>query len=122
VLSPLHRLTSPKDFRRTIRSGTRAGSPLVVVHYLASDCSGTVSVEPARVGFVVSRAIGNAVVRNRVKRRLRHACRARVDTLGPGSMTVVRAMPAASAVSFGELDKALGRCLARAHRHAGSRE
>ena len=34
---------------------------------------------PARVGFVVSKAVGNAVVRNRVKRRLRHLARERLD-------------------------------------------
>lgn len=46
-----------------------------------------------RVGFVVSKAVGNAVVRNRVKRRLRHLAAPKVD-VGSGSlMIVVRALP-----------------------------
>ncbi len=47
-----------------------------------------------RVGFVVSKAVGNAVVRNRVKRRLRHL----VATLDApaGARVVVRALPPAA--------------------------
>ena len=48
-----------------------------------------------RVGFVVSKAVGNAVTRNRVKRRLRHLCRPLVDELEDGTVVVVRALPAA---------------------------
>ena len=53
------------------------------------------SVTP-RVGFVVSKAVGNAVTRNRVKRRLRHLCRPLVDELEDGTVVVVRARPAAA--------------------------
>ena len=52
--------------------------------------------QPARVGFVVSKAVGNAVVRNRVKRRLRHLTREHLPALAglPGSaVLVVRALP-----------------------------
>jgi ribonuclease P protein component len=72
------------------------------------------------VGFVVSKAVGNAVVRNRVKRRLRNLSRAHLETLRAGSLTVVRATPHAADATFGELDAALGRCLARVQEHAGS--
>lgn len=54
------------------------------------------SAAPARVGFVVSRAVGGAVIRNRVKRRLRHLLAARLSILSAGSLLVVRALPAAS--------------------------
>lgn len=56
--------------------------------------------EPARVGFVVSKAVGNAVVRHRVSRRLRHLMRDRLPGLPPGTLVVVRALsPAARADS-----------------------
>jgi ribonuclease P protein component len=48
------------------------------------------------VGFVVSKAVGNAVVRNRVKRQLRHIAGDRLDRLPAGSSVVVRANPAAA--------------------------
>lgn len=49
-----------------------------------------------RVGFVVSKAVGNAVVRNRVKRRLRHLAQPKVDAGSESLMIVVRALPTAA--------------------------
>jgi ribonuclease P protein component len=76
---------------------------------------------PLRVGLVVSRTVGPAVVRNLVKRRLRHLLRERLCAL-PGSLPssgvlVVRALPSAGAASYSslgaELDRQLGRLVAR---------
>jgi ribonuclease P protein component len=63
---------------------------------------------------VVSKAVGGAVARNRVKRRLRHLVQARVDTLPPGAMLVVRALPAAADRAYGDLGADLDGALARA--------
>jgi ribonuclease P protein component len=63
---------------------------------------------------VVSKAVGGAVVRNLVKRRLRHLARARIDALPPGAMLVVRALPAAAERSYAELGVDLDGALARA--------
>jgi ribonuclease P protein component len=65
------------------------------------------------VGLVVSKAVGNAVVRNRVKRRLRHLTRSRLASLGAGALLVVRALPPASSASSEELGSDLDRCLER---------
>jgi len=70
---------------------------------------------PALVGFVVSRAVGPAVVRNRVKRRLRALVADRVGQLPAGLLLVVRANPAASTASgtalAADVDAALPRLL-----------
>ena len=60
-----------------------------------------------RVGFVVSRAVGGAVVRNRTKRRLRALVAARLDRLPDGVDVVVRANPPAGTASSRELAAAL---------------
>lgn len=62
---------------------------------------------PPRVGFVVSKAVGNAVVRNRTKRRLRAAVATELTGIPSGADVVVRAQPAAAQATFAELSEAL---------------
>ncbi|NHC16434.1 ribonuclease P protein component [Motilibacter deserti] len=113
-----------------------AGTPVAEVAAVAADGAGgtggsapvsTASSQPASfplVGFAVSRAVGNAVVRNGVRRRLRALVRDRLDLLPAGSRVVVRALPASAAVRFSvladELDRALGQALRAARRPAQS--
>ena len=70
----------------------------------------------ARAGFVVSKAVGNAVVRNKVRRRLRHLVRPLLAELPEGATLVVRALPAAAAATFPALSKDLEAALAAARR------
>jgi len=71
---------------------------------------------PVQVGFTVSKAVGNAATRNRVKRRLRHLTREHLQSLEelPGrAALVVRAQPAAATSSYAALGADLGRTLER---------
>ena len=68
---------------------------------------------PPRVGFVVGRQVGPAVVRNRVRRRLRHLTRDLLERLPDSTELVVRALPLAAAMSSEELGAELTRCLDR---------
>jgi ribonuclease P protein component len=85
----------------------------MVVHLWAAATPalhGALPMQP-RIGFVVSKAVGPAVTRNLVKRRLRHLARERVTHLPAGSMLVVRALPQAANASYAELGAELDRCL-----------
>ena len=109
MLSAAHRLTDGASFRQAVRSGRRAGSRTLVVHLdLADDAD-----RAPRVGFVVSKAVGNAATRNQVKRRLRHLAREHVSSLPGSAVLVVRALPAAATASSAELGADLARCLRR---------
>ena len=71
---------------------------------------------PVQVGFTVSKAVGNAATRNRVKRRLRHLTREHLQALDglPGrAALVVRALPPSAAASYATLASDLGRTLDR---------
>jgi len=69
------RLLKHADFERVYKQGRRHFSSHMTVFYLRqSDGAGSGS---ARVGFTVGRVLGGAVVRNRIKRRLREAIRLR---------------------------------------------
>jgi ribonuclease P protein component len=76
--------------------------------------------EPAgtdvRAGFVVSKAVGGAVARNRVKRRLRHLVRDRLAQLPAGTDVVVRALPGAADRPYLRLGSDLDAALAAARR------
>lgn len=111
MLPAAHRLTDADSFRAVVRRGRRAASRTVVVHLSVADAPG-----PVRVGFVVSKAVGNSVARNRVKRRLRHQAREQLSVLEalPGSaVLVVRALPASALADSRELGADLARCLDR---------
>jgi ribonuclease P protein component len=104
------------EFSLTVRAGTRAGRARVVGHLLVRQ-DALHQQEPARVGFVVSRAVGSAVTRNRVKRRLRELMRGYLQSLPGGSLLVVRANAAAAHASqadlAADLDSVVSRLLRR---------
>ena len=71
---------------------------------------------PVQVGFTVSKAVGNAATRNRVKRRLRHLTRehlAALEELPGRAALVVRALPPSADASFASLGADLGRTLGK---------
>jgi ribonuclease P protein component len=116
MLPAAHRLRRSVDFERTVRRGTRAGRSTVVVHLLVPDeenVSDPGSGTP-QVGFVVSKAVGNSVQRNLVKRRLRAAAAEQLSALPSAARAVVRALPASSAATYADLERDLDSCLRRA--------
>lgn len=110
MLPARSRLRSRSDFTSVLRGpgGWRSGNTLLVVHLRRTDARTGL---PPRVGFVVSRAVGGAVVRNRVKRRLRALSAAALDGVPNGVDLVVRANPAASGASFDDLSRSLNTLL-----------
>jgi ribonuclease P protein component len=100
VLPAEFRMRRRGDFARAVRQGSRSGRTLLTGHLLVPAGEGGT---PPRVGFVVSRAVGKAVVRNRVRRRLRAAVREYLSSLPGGSLLVVRAHPQAATARQADL-------------------
>jgi ribonuclease P protein component len=102
-----------RDFASARERGSRAGRALVSGRLLIEPDSD----RPALVGFVVSRAVGSAVVRNKVKRRLRHLARGHLGSLPGGSLLVLRASPRAATACqadlAADLDLVIGALLRR---------
>src|SRR5664280_298960 len=129
VLPAANRLRRSTEFAVVVRQGRHAGAGAVVVHFLPSDDSADLSSSegdsaaslPPRVGFVVGVGVGGAVVRNRVRRQLRHLVGVRWTRVGAvpsGSLVVVRALPAAALRPAHQLGADLDRALRRVLRTA----
>lgn len=123
MLPARNRMSSSRDFSAAVKGGRRAGRRSIVVHVAnrtepaAHDCPVPASeggpglvvsaidpVVPApRVGLVVSKAVGNAVIRHSVARRLRAAAASVTGELDDGALVVVRALRSAADDDANEL-------------------
>jgi ribonuclease P protein component len=97
VLAKANRVTSATDYRRLVRSGRRARGALILAYGRR-----TGTADPLRVGVIVARNVGGAVVRNRVRRRIKAAAWSLTGDFA-GLDVVVRALPAASSASWQDL-------------------
>lgn len=88
----------PADFRAAVRRGRRTATPSAVYHRLVTDPE-----SPARFGVVVSKAVGNAVTRNLVRRRLKALGRGLVDAGHRGEDVVIRVLPGEAQASWDSL-------------------
>lgn len=121
MLSPRNRMRHSTEFGSVMRSGRRASRDALGVIYLAPEHPRhTDDAEPPRVGFIVSKAVGGAVVRKRVQRRLRHLMRERLGLLPNGSLLVVRAKPLAAQLRQEDLAVQLDSAIAAAQRPRGA--
>ena len=98
MLATRNRLRTSTDFSTTVRSGVRNGRRNVVLYTATIGAD-----EPSRIGFIVSKGVGNAVARNLVKRRLREAGAVSLREYSTGFAIVVRALPASATASWQEL-------------------
>jgi ribonuclease P protein component len=103
VLPAESRMRRRHDFTAAVRRGSRSGRKLLTGHLLVPPAGAAGEDCPPRAGFVVSRAVGIAVVRNRVRRRLRVLVREYLSSLPRGSLLVVRAHPQAATASQADL-------------------
>lgn len=91
------RLKLRREFKRVAAAGNRASRPGVAVQALA------VPDAPLRVGFTATKKLGNAVVRNRTKRRLREAARLLLARAPPGHEVVLVGREATAKRDFSTL-------------------
>ncbi len=108
MLARPYRLTRGSDYRLVVRRGNRCGGARVITSMLSTGESRT-----ARFGFIISKQVGTAVVRNTVRRRLKAVCAEALPRVPEGTDVVIRALPASAAASFAELRADVDRCLSR---------
>ena len=109
--APVNSLRKHAAFQHVYKRGRAHNSSVVVVRVAPNQ------LDITRVGFVVTKAIGNAVIRNRVRRRLREVIRRldRAHGLAPGLDIVVNARKPAVDIAYEPLTRTLATLLARAN-------
>ncbi|MYR07686.1 ribonuclease P protein component [Gordonia sp. SID5947] len=124
MVAAAHRISRGSDFDRTLKAGVRVTTRDLVVHVLPLTGS-TVDLDDPRspgiastggpwLGLIVSKTVGNAVIRHRVARRLRAAfqlCRGEFPL--PQTMVVIRARRSTAEQSSTELSEQLADALSR---------
>jgi ribonuclease P protein component len=75
-----HRLSRSRDFDAVYRHGRSVSTRFLVLYWFPRE-DGADAATGARLGLAVPKAVGSAVVRNRIKRRLREAFQARLPEL-----------------------------------------
>jgi ribonuclease P protein component len=106
MLAKANRVVRAEDFRTAVRRGRRSTTPLAVYYRLERRPS-----DPARFGFIVSRAVGGAVERNLVRRRMRAVGRELIDAGASGADVVVRALPGSAQHGWASLSADMHRAL-----------
>ena len=95
------RLRHNVDFQRVRRNGKFHASPLMVLAFLRNE------LDYSRFGFVVSKRLGKAVQRNRIKRRLREATRLRLAQIKPGFDLVFIARQPINQASYSQIEQGM---------------
>ncbi len=102
------RLSRSSEFNRVRSEGRSWSHPVLVL------CTVRNQLSESRAGFLTSKRVGGAVVRNRVRRRMREAVRARYADIAPGWDLVWIARGLAAQASFARITDAVNVLLRRA--------
>lgn len=103
MLAKGNRVRTADDFRATVRRGRRFATPNTVVYVARMQ-----EVSEPKFGFIITKAVGSAVTRNLLRRRLRSIGRDILAThaVAPGLVgtnVVVRVLPNAASISWSSL-------------------
>jgi ribonuclease P protein component len=113
MLAKENRVRTADDFRATVRRGRRFAGPHTVVYVAGNQPSSA-----PQFGFIITKAVGNAVTRNRLRRRLRGISRDIIETVAvsanlAGTNVVVRVLPGAATTSSSELHAEVSHALTK---------
>jgi len=107
-LNKKFRLSKTSDFQRVRKNGNSYSNPLVVL--IAQENGST----HTKIAVSASRSVGNAVQRNRVKRKIREAMRTFLTQITPGWDIVILSRQRMTSASLDETKEALDHVLCRA--------
>ena len=100
-----YRLRRNSDFQRVRQIGKSYASPILVLAFLRNE------LDHNRFGFVVSKRLGKAVRRNKIKRQMREIVRLEMSHIRPGFDLVFIARVPSSKASYQEIMQSISKLL-----------
>jgi len=116
VLPKNYRLRRSSDFSRAYHKGHSISDRLLVLCYIPN------SLGRSRFGISVSKRIGRAVVRNRVKRRISEAIRLQLDLIAPGWDIIFIARQGTRDADYWQIESSIAGLLSRAGLYVSTKE
>ncbi|WP_203802244.1 ribonuclease P protein component [Mycobacterium heckeshornense] len=117
MLPARNRMRRSTEFDATIKHGVRAVQPDLVIYARRGSDGG--SAEGPRIGLIVGKAVGSAVERHRVARRIRHIARGVLAELDPRDRVVIRALSGSRELPSARLEQELRSGLRRVRELTG---
>ncbi len=102
------RLRKSAEYRKIYQEGSKFAGSLFAAFYRRAPAG-----RPTKIGYTTTKAMGKAVVRNRIRRRLREAVRLELGAVEPGWEIVVNPRRATLEADFGQLRGEIGRLFER---------
>ena len=103
MLPKLNRLTSSKDFQNVTKTGVRVYCDVAVIYALANPTS----QKNSQVGLIVSKVVGNSVIRHKTSRQIRSIVKELIPQIPPNIQIVIRALPEITTKDFSEITKSI---------------
>lgn len=103
-----YRLAKNRDFQRVYRRGKSCGTHLMALVWSRAPRG------ELKFGFSASKKVGNAVTRNRARRRMRECVRLRLDKIRPGYHMIFIARRAIADASYQSIEKCTEKLLTQA--------
>jgi ribonuclease P protein component len=103
------RLRRKEDFNKVYRHGKSAANHQFVIYYKKQSNS-----IPFKLGISVSKKVGTAVVRNRIRRVVKEIVRHHVDDIAPGNEYILIARKPAAEMDYAEMEKSIVHVMKRA--------
>lgn len=100
MLIKAYRLKNKNKFKKTFTFGKAVACPYFVLYYLKNNEPGN-----SKIAFAAGRKIGKAILRNKIKRRLREACRQHAGNLADGYNIIFIARAKIKGISYHDVEK-----------------
>lgn len=108
-----HRLSKREDFTKVYRQGKSVANHQFVLYYKKRQAKPG-EEPPFRLGISVSKKLGNAVVRNRLRRIMKEIVRLHADQVATGFDLILIARKPAAELDYAEMERSILHVLKRA--------